>query len=77
MFYKSKHMKGSMMKDSLLTMHIYNDALHFHDSIERSAPKIFWWCAAVSCRFCGLRLVGRVMSAETDARAEARHVEDT
>ena len=29
---------------------------------------------AVSCSFCGLGLVGRVMSAETDSHAGARQV---
>ena len=38
--------------------------------------KNVWWCAAVSCRFIRLRLMGRVMSAETDMHAEARPMED-
>jgi hypothetical protein len=37
-------------------------------------PKNFWWCTAVSCH--RLRLIGRVMPAETDAWDEARPVED-
>jgi hypothetical protein len=65
---------------------MYRSALHCvvvyivgvcRDSIERNAPEKFWWCAAVSCCFQGLGLIDRVMSAETDARAEARPMEDT
>lgn len=33
---------------------------------------MFWWYAAVSCYFQELGLIGRVMSAETDPRAEER-----
>ena len=45
--------------------------------IGKSTPKNFWWCAAVSCCFLEFRLIGRVMSAETDTCAEGRPVEDT
>ena len=38
--------------------------------------KKFWWCAMASCCFHRLWLIGRVMSPETDTRAEARPVED-
>jgi hypothetical protein len=71
------------MKDSLLTAHMYWPALHcivgpiYQDSIERNAPKNFCWCAEASCHFLRLRLIGRVMSAETDSHGEARPVEDT
>jgi hypothetical protein len=40
-------------------------------------PKHFWWCVIVLfvfCLFCGLWLINRVMSAETDICAETRHV---
>ena len=45
-------------------------------AIERNAPKDSG-CAAVSCCFKGLGLISRVMSAETDTRAEARPMEDS
>jgi hypothetical protein len=45
-------------------------------SIERNAPKNFWWCVGVSCHFWELGWIGRVMSAE-DSHAEARSVEDS
>jgi hypothetical protein len=38
--------------------------------------KSFWWYVSASCCFQGLRLIGRVMSAETDAHAEARPAEN-
>jgi hypothetical protein len=41
---------------------------------ENLTKKTFWWYAKISCHFPGLRLIVRVMSAETDAFAEARHV---
>jgi hypothetical protein len=44
-------------------------------AIERNAPKDSG-CAAVSCCFKGLGLISRVMSAETNTRAEARPMED-
>jgi hypothetical protein len=50
------------MEDSLLTSHTYWSALYCtvncicQDSIERNAPKNFWWCTAVWCWFCGLWL---------------------
>jgi hypothetical protein len=47
--------------------------LHLSGSIERNAPTNFWWCAAV---FLSLGLIGRVISAETDAHSEAKYVED-
>jgi hypothetical protein len=28
---------------------------------KRKTPRNFWWCAAVFCCFCRLRLIGRVM----------------
>jgi hypothetical protein len=70
-----------MMKDSSLTTSMYWSVLHcvvehLLDSIERNAPKSFWCCAAVSCCFSRLRLKGRVMSAEIDVCAEARHLKD-
>jgi hypothetical protein len=70
------------MKDSLLTRRICQSALHcgvelhlwgFHgEKCTHTHTKV--WCAAVSCRFNRLRLIGRVMSAETDACTEARRV---
>lgn len=39
--------------------------------------KNFWCCAAVSCPFFTLGVIGRVMSAETATHDEARPVEDT
>jgi hypothetical protein len=68
------------MEDSLLTTHIciglpYVVLLSaFIKTPQRETPKNFWWCAAVSCCFLGLGLIGRVMSAETNARAEERLV---
>lgn len=35
-----------------------------HDSIERKRTKTFWWCVGASRCFCGLGMVGRVMSAD-------------
>jgi hypothetical protein len=43
------------------------------DSIEKNTPINFWGCCY---SFCGLGLIGRVMSADTDACAEARLVKD-
>ena len=58
-------------------LHGIAELLFFQDFIDRNSPKNFWWCVAVSFRYHGLRLMGRAMSAETDAHAEARLVEDT
>lgn len=58
-------------------LHGIAELLFFQDFIDRNSPKNFWWCVAVSYHFHGLRLIGRVMSAETDTCAEARPVEDT
>ena len=78
----NKHVKGHVMKESSLTKRMYWSVLHFEfelhlSGLHRQKPEDFWWCAAVSCSFRGLVLVGRVMSTETRARAEARPVEDT
>ena len=73
-------MKGHMMKDSLLTKCTNWSILHFIIELHLSglhrenASKNFWWCAAVSCCFFGLWLIGRVMSAETDTHAEGKQV---
>ena len=72
------------MKDSLLMTGMYWSALHcvvglhlsrFHR--EKHIKKLLVMCLSVSCHFLGLRLMDRVMSAERDASAEARPVEDT
>jgi hypothetical protein len=76
-------MKGHVLKDSLLATHMYWFTLHCVVELHLSElhrekySKNFWWCAAVSCHFHGFRLIGRVMSAETDTCAEIRPVEDT
>jgi len=44
--------------------------------VYRDTLENFWWSAAASCGFLGLRLIGRVMSAETDEGAEARSLKD-
>ena len=70
-FCQSKHVKEHVMKDSLLTTCMYWSALHcvaelhFQDSTERNVLKktsgsMLW----LFCHFCGLRLIGRVMSVE-------------
>jgi hypothetical protein len=75
-------MKGHMMKDSSLITCMHWSAFHYIIelhllSIHKEMHKnIFWYHAAVSCYFSGLRLIGRVMSAETDSVAEARLVKD-
>ena len=51
--------------------------LHLLGLHREKCTKHFWCCAAVSFCFLGIGLIGRVMPAETDSRAEARHVEDT
>jgi hypothetical protein len=43
--------------------------LHREKHIKK---KNFWSCDVVSYLFIGLGLIGRVISAETDARTEAR-----
>ena len=70
MFCYSRHVKGHVMKDSLLTTHMYWSALHCIVELHLSG-------LSVSRCFHTLGLIGRVMSAETEARAEARHVGDT
>ena len=76
----SKHMKGYVMKDSLLTTCMYWPTLHFIVELPLSElhreklAKHFRLCAAVPSCFLRLRLIGRVMSAETNTRAKARHV---
>ena len=71
------------MKDSLQTTHMYWSTLrytvelHLLELHRENRTKTFWWCATVSCYFHRLRMIGRVVSAETDACAEARHVKDT
>lgn len=55
------------MKDSLLTTHTYWSALHRVVELCLSGLE-------VSCYFHTHGLIGRVMSGETEARAEARHV---
>ena len=57
---------------------MYWSALHcvaeLHLSgLQREMNQNFWWCAAVSCRYRGLGLIGRVMTA---ARAEAILMKD-
>jgi hypothetical protein len=49
---------------------------HTKKKKTKQNKKNFWWCEAVSCCLLGLGLIGRVMSAETDACAEARPLED-
>jgi hypothetical protein len=71
-------MKGQVKKGFFANhMHVL---IHLHCVVEtlqrESTPKNFWWCAAVSCHFCGFGLIGRVKSAEIDSHAEARPVED-
>lgn len=71
-----RHVKGCVMKDSLLTTHMYCFTLHVLlssiccDSIERYTPKPFWWCGGdvlvTSCLFLRLGLIDRVMSAELE-----------
>jgi hypothetical protein len=76
---KASMWKDHMVKDSLLTTRMYWFTLHCMTELHLSglhAPKLFWWCAVASCWFFGLELTGRVMSDETDTRAEAKHVED-
>ena len=74
MFGDNKHVERHVMKDSLLTTHVYWFTLHC--VVELCLLGLlriiqnFWWCAAVCCCFCGLRLIGRVMSTETDTRTE-------
>ena len=78
MFCESKHMKGHVMKNSLIMTGMYWSALHcivelhllrFHR--EKHTKKLLG-CAAVSCCLFGLGLIGSLMSAETDARPETR-----
>jgi hypothetical protein len=70
-------MKGHVIKDYLLTTGMYWSALHcivelYLSGLHREKhTKNFWWYAAVSCCFCRLRLIDRMMTAETDACAEA------
>ena len=80
MFCKSKHM-GHVMNDISLTTHLYWSPSHFFLHLHLSelhrvklSKKNFWW-HAVLCflLFWGLQPISRVMSAETDSRAEARH----
>jgi len=73
------------VKDSLPVTPMYWSALYRVVELylsglsesEKRTKKTFCCCAAVSCCFCELGLIGRVMSAETDSSAEARPVEDT
>jgi hypothetical protein len=57
MLCQRKHVKGHMMESSLticlywFTLHCVV-ALHCWDSIERNAPKIFWWFAEMIFFFC-------------------------
>ena len=68
------------MKDSLLMMLMYWSALHFVVGLHllglhrEKCTRNFWWCAAVSCYFHRLRLVGCTCWGKTCA--EARHMED-
>ena len=63
--------------------HMYWSALHRIVELHLSRchrekhTKNFWWCAAVSCCFCRLRLIGRVMSAEVDTCWCKTHRGDT
>jgi hypothetical protein len=62
---------------------MYWSALHCVVELQLLGPhrdkgtKTFWCCAAAACCFQGLWMIGRVMSAETDALAKARPVKDT
>jgi hypothetical protein len=43
-----------------------------HDSIERNAPKNFWWCVGSFLPLPPTRQIGRVISADTDSQGEAK-----
>ena len=69
------------MKNSLLMTHVYWSTLHCVVELHLSGlhrekhTKNFWWCAVVSCCFCGLRLIGRVVSAEAGPVGDIRCLE--
>jgi hypothetical protein len=67
-------MKDSFLIACIALPYIARLSCICRDSIERNASKNFWWCAAVSCCFHRLGLMGRMISAETDARVEAKHM---
>lgn len=48
------------------TLHCW--ALFVGTPQRETTPKRFWWCAAASCRFLGLGLMGGVTSAEMGSR---------
>ena len=84
MFCQSKHMKGHVMKDSLLMTRMYWSTLHYVFELHLSGlqrEKCTKNLLVVCCSFLPLPQTWadwqRVMSAETDACAEARPVEDT
>ena len=67
------YMKGEVMKDSSLMIWMFWSSI-CRDSIKRNSPKNLWGCSTDSCHFCILRLIGLVMSAETDSCAEAAYM---
>jgi len=80
MFCQSKQVKGHMMKDSLLTAHMYWSALHCVVELhllglhrENHTKKLLVLC----CSFLLLlrtQAGSKMMSAETNTCAEARHM---
>ena len=70
------------MKDSSLMTHMYWSALHYTVELhllelhreKTITKKTSGSVLETSCCFFRLRLIGRVMSAKTDAHAEAQHV---
>ena len=79
-FCISKHVKGHVIKDSLLRTQMYWSTLQCIVELHLSGlhrEKHTKKLVVVCCNFflsLGLWLIGRVMSAETDSHVEARHM---
>lgn len=69
--------EGFFANDTHVFVHHFVVDLHLSGVHREKRTTELLCSAAVSCHFCALGLMGRVMSAGTDAHAEARNMGDT